>query len=57
MQFLCGYEYIEKITTGYISRQLLEFVLAVREMSGKNQGFFFCQPHGNPVSDDAYMRQ
>ena len=42
--FFCGFEYIEKITTGYISRQWLEFLLAVREKSGN----FFCQPHGNP---------
>ena len=48
MWFLCGFDYIAKITTGYISRQWLEFVFAVREMSGKSQGIFFCQLRGNP---------
>ena len=48
MWFLCGFGYIAKITTGWISRQWLEFVSAVREMSGKSQGTFFCQPCGNP---------
>ena len=35
MWFLCGFECIPKITTVYISQQWLEFVFAVREMSGK----------------------
>ena len=38
----------EKKNTGYLSRQWLEFVLAVREMSGKSQGIFSCQVCGNP---------
>ena len=42
---------LQKITTRSISWQWLEFVLAVREMSGKSQGFFFCQPWGNLVND------
>ena len=37
MWYLCGFDYIlQKFTTGYISWQWLEFVLAVREMSGKS---------------------
>ena len=49
MWFHCGFEYITTITIWYISQQWLEFVFAVREMSGKSQGFFFCHPRGNPV--------
>ena len=48
MWFLCSFQCIAKITTGYILRQWLEFVFAVREMSGKSQGIFFCWPRGNP---------
>ena len=48
MWFFCGFEYIAKITTGYISWQWVEFVFGVREMAGKSQGIFFCQPCGNP---------
>ena len=47
---ICGLNILQKITTGYISRQWLEFVLAVREISGKSQGIFFCEPRGNPGS-------
>ena len=47
MWFLCGFEYIAKITTGYISRRWLEFVLAVREMSGRKVREFFS---ANPVA-------
>ena len=47
MWFPCGFEYIAK---NYYSVQWLEFVLFVREMSGKSQGIFFWQPRGNPVS-------
>ena len=32
---------LQKINTRFILRQWLEFVLVVREMSGKSQGFFF----------------
>ena len=38
---------LQKITIGYISRHWVELVLAVREISGKGQGFF-CQTRGNP---------
>ena len=57
MWFLCGFEYIAKITTGYISRQWLEFVLAVREMSGKSQGFFFYQPVATLSNHLSYQGQ
>ena len=45
---ICGLNILQKITTGYTSRQWLEFVFAVREISGKSQGIFFCEPRGNP---------
>ena len=57
MWFLCGFEYIAKITTGYISQQWLEFVFAVREMSGKSQGIYSANPVATLYSLWTLLRQ